>query len=94
MVTRLETEAPEEHAEPTVPDPMLRQAIAACREKLPGKPATALTARLDGPGTPDPTLATAVGMKVNTFLQNITRARKLLAECLKRRGIDLETELA
>ena len=94
MVTRLETEAPEEHAEPTVPDPMLRQAIAACREKLPGKPATALTARLDGPGTPDPTLATAVGMKLNTFLQNITRARKLLAECLKRRGIDLETELA
>jgi hypothetical protein len=29
-------------------------------------------------------------MKTNTFLQNVTRARKLLAECLKKRGVALE----
>lgn len=53
-----------------------------------------LVLRLSGPGTADPTLATQVGMKLNTFLQNVTRARKLLAQCLKKRGIDLDAELA
>jgi hypothetical protein len=33
-------------------------------------------------------------MTTNTFLQNITRARKLLAECLQRAGIDLSLEMA
>ena len=33
-------------------------------------------------------------MKTNTFLQNITRARALLAKCLQRAGIDLGLELA
>jgi RNA polymerase sigma-70 factor (ECF subfamily) len=33
-------------------------------------------------------------MRKNTFLQNFGRARKLLAECLRRRGIDLALELA
>lgn len=94
MIARLETRAVDDRIEATAPDPMLRQAIFDCREKLPGKPATALDARLTGAGTPDPSLATKVGMKLNTFLQNVTRARKLLAECLKRKGIDLETELA
>ena len=94
MASALESEPPDESVDAIVPDPMLREAIAGCRDALPGKPALALAARLTGPGTPDPTLATAVGMKLNTFLQNITRARKLLAECLKRRGIDVETELA
>lgn len=28
-------------------------------------------------------------MRTNTFLQNITRARTLLAACLERAGIDL-----
>jgi hypothetical protein len=28
-------------------------------------------------------------MELNTFLQNFTRARKLLADCLRGRGIDL-----
>ncbi len=73
---------------------MLRRAIEACREKLPGKPASALDARLSGPGTPDVTLATRMNMKLNTFLQNVTRARSLLAQCLKKRGIDLDAELA
>jgi len=29
-------------------------------------------------------------MKVNTFLQNIVRARRLLRDCLRRRGVPLE----
>jgi hypothetical protein len=32
-------------------------------------------------------------MRLNTFLQNVTRARKFLAECLKTSGVDLEAEL-
>ena len=33
-------------------------------------------------------------MRKNTFLQNVTRARKLIAECLARHGVDLAVELA
>ena len=32
-------------------------------------------------------------MRKNTFLQNFTRARKLLRECLERFGVDLKLEL-
>lgn len=75
---------------PVEPDPLLRRAIAICREKLPPKPAQALDARLHDQGAePDGSLAAALGMRLNTFLQNITRARKLLADCLKRQGIEL-----
>ncbi len=77
------------------PDPLLREAIARCREKLPPRPAEALTARLEGQGgLPDATLAERLGMTKNTFLQNFTRARKLLVECLRRAGVDLASELA
>ncbi|MEM6992628.1 MAG: sigma-70 family RNA polymerase sigma factor [Myxococcota bacterium] len=79
---------------PTAPDPMLRELIAACRAALPGKPAAALAARLQGVARPDAALAAGLGMKLNTFLQNVTRARKLLAACLGKRGVDLEAELA
>lgn len=76
-------------------DPHLRRAIHDCREKLPAQPAKALTARLTGEGAqPDVDLAEAVGMKLNTFLQNFSRARKLLAECLRKAGVDIEAELA
>lgn len=93
VVARLEATPLDDRVEAIAPDPMLRQAIAICREKLPPKPASALDARLTGPGTPDVSLAAKVGMKLNTFLQNVTRARKLLAACLKKRGVDLEAEL-
>ncbi len=83
-----------EHVEPVQPDPMLRELIAQCREALPGKPSLALAARLSGVAKPDRTLATELGMKLNTFLQNVTRARKLLADCLGKRGVDLEAELS
>jgi RNA polymerase sigma-70 factor (ECF subfamily) len=83
----LEAELAHGPAEPEAPDPMLRELIAWCRHKLPPKPAAALQARLDsGGGEPDSTLAERVGMRLNTFLQNIKRARELLAECLRRRG--------
>ena len=76
-------------------DPFLRQAIEDCRRELPGKPAQALQARLESGGAePDEALAARLSMRVNTFLQNFTRARRLLADCLRRHGIDLETELA
>ena len=78
---------------PVLPDPLLRQAIARCREKLPKKPADALAQRLLGQGDPDPALAAALGMTLNTFLQNFTRARKLLAKCLGAAGIDLKEVL-
>lgn len=77
------------------PDPHLRGAIRECRDALPGKPAAALGARLEARGgQSDATLAARLGMKKNTFLQNFTRARKLLVECLRKRGIDVEAELA
>jgi RNA polymerase sigma-70 factor (ECF subfamily) len=71
-------------------DPMLREAIMACREKLPAQPARALDARVQSAGAePDAVLAMRLGMKLNTFLQNFTRARKLLADCLRARGIEI-----
>lgn len=76
-------------------DPMLRRAIDECRQRLPRKPREALQARLDsGGGEPDERLAEGLHMRRNTFLQNITRARRLLADCLRRRGIDLAVELS
>jgi RNA polymerase sigma-70 factor (ECF subfamily) len=73
------------------PDPMLRQAIAACRDALPPKPRQALDARLAGGD--DGELANVLGMRLNTFLQNVTRARALLADCLRKKGVPVE-ELA
>jgi len=76
-------------------DPLLRRAIQECRKRLPRQPARAIEARLQGEGQePDVELAGRLGMRLNTFLQNITRARRLLTECLKRRGIDLAAERA
>lgn len=79
---------------PAAPDPHLRRRIQECRDQLPAKPAQALAARLEQVGLPDLTLAEALGMTKNTFLQNFTRARKFLMECLKKAGVDLEGELA
>jgi RNA polymerase sigma-70 factor (ECF subfamily) len=74
-------------------DPLLRKVIATCRERLPEKPALALAARLDsGGGEPDEPLAERLGMRLNTFLQNFTRARKMLADCLREHGVELHWE--
>ncbi|MCL2777622.1 MAG: hypothetical protein FWD73_06425 [Polyangiaceae bacterium] len=74
-------------------DPLLRKRIEECLEKLPPQPSAALAQRLkDGGAEPDAVLATRVGMQPNTFLQNVTRARKLMIDCLKKSGVDLEVE--
>lgn len=77
----------------SLPDPLLRRWIQHCRDQLPNKPAQALAARLSARGgQSDDDLAAALRMAKNTFLQNFTRARKLMAECLQRRGVDLGLE--
>jgi hypothetical protein len=43
---------------------------------------------------PDTHLAERVGMRPNTFLQNIARARRFLADCLRKRGIDVAMEMS
>jgi len=79
--------------DPPPSDPMLRAAIAECRDKLPPKPREAFDARLTA-DRDDTELAEQLGMRLNTFLQNFTRARRLLAECLGKRGITLDRELS
>jgi RNA polymerase sigma-70 factor (ECF subfamily) len=80
--------------EPKGPDPLLRRIIEECRRLLPGKPAEVLAARLQAGGAePDETLAERLGMRLNTFLQNFGRARKMLAECLTRHKVDLNQEI-
>jgi len=77
------------------PDPMLRAAIADCRERLPQKPRQALDARLAAGGARDDVeIAESLAMRLNTFLQNFTRARQMLADCLRKKGVDIEQELA
>ena len=76
------------------PDPLLRRRIEECQDALPNKPGLALLARLASDGTePDDVLAARLSMRVNTFLQNVTRARRLLEECLSLHGVDLRGEL-
>jgi hypothetical protein len=75
-------------------DLLLRQRIEECSRRLPRQPGRALTSRLASGGIQsDEVLAKELRMRRNTFLQNITRARKLVAECLERHGIDLAREL-
>lgn len=81
--------------EPHPPDPRLRAAIAGCHEKLPDKPKTALAARLTSFGAEDDqALSQRLGMSLNTFLQNVTRARAALRACLEKLGIDVAQEVA
>ncbi len=73
------------------PDPFLRRLILRCRERLARKPRLALDARLAAAGAEDDAaLAARLGMRLNTFLQNVGRARKALAECLRRGGVAVE----
>ncbi|HJL42130.1 MAG TPA: sigma factor [Myxococcales bacterium LLY-WYZ-16_1] len=74
----------------TSPDPHLRAWIEHCRSRLPKKPFAALQARIDAAGARrDRELAAELGMQENTFLQNLSRARKLLTACLEKVGIVL-----
>jgi len=76
------------------PDPLLREVLAKCHERLPEKPRQVITIRLSSEGgRSDDELASLVGMRANTFLQNFTRARRMLADCLKKHGILVEEGL-
>lgn len=84
----LERENPVEPDSP--PDPILRRVIEACLEKLPHRPREVIRARIGtGPHEADRDLAATLGMKLNTFLQNIVRARRALKRCLEDRGVRL-----
>lgn len=77
--------------EPGTVDPLLRSVIARCLEALLGPARVALFARIESAGhDPDAVLAARVGMRPNTFLQNVTRARRSLVTCLENQGIHLQ----
>src|SRR5262245_2947191 len=81
------------HLHPT--DPALRHKIEDCLRRLPKRPAAVLSARLENGGAePDRRLAERLQMRPNTFLQNLSRARRFMADCLRRRRIDLSLELS
>jgi len=84
----------DEQPEPPVcfdfPDPLLKKTIYRCFDLLPQKPKSAMAARLQDGHLPDRELAGTLRMTLNTFLQNIVRARKFMAECLEKRGVRLE----
>jgi RNA polymerase sigma-70 factor (ECF subfamily) len=80
---------PEGQVQPELPDPALGRAISECFKKLPDKPRKAIKARIDEGHRPDRDLAQSLSMRLNTFLQNVVRARSLLAKCLERRGVRL-----
>ena len=84
-------DVPDVPVEPDPPsDPGLRRAILECIERVAKRPLAALRARLAfGALAPDRDIARMVGMTVNTFLQNIVRARRQVAECLEQKGIVL-----
>ncbi len=71
-----------------LPDQGLMQAIMDCVSRLRGKPREALLTRLaSGHEQSDRDTAASLGMAVNTFLQNVVRARKLVAACLEGKGL-------
>jgi RNA polymerase sigma factor (sigma-70 family) len=77
-------------SEPMPSDPLLRQLAQACAEKLPPQARAAFLARLQAEGdTPDRELAAQLHMTANTFLQNVTRGRRQLADCLRKQGAEL-----
>ena len=83
---------PDVVVEPAPPaDPFIARAIRECFDRLARKPLEAMRARLAlGAERPDRAIAAGVGMTVNTFLQNVVRARRQLAECMTGKGIDVE----
>ena len=87
---------PEVIVDPDPPsDPALERAIRKCFERLKGQPRAALQIRLSLQGShSDRELARIADMTLNTFLQNIVRARKAMAECLRGRGVVLEEAMS
>jgi len=73
--------------EPSESDPLLRRIIQRCLDALPGPLRRALRVRLHGGHRPAREQATEAGMTVNTFHQNIVRARRNLGGCLEKHGV-------
>lgn len=88
-------ELPEIPVEPApVPSPSLRAAIDDCWRRLTGRAFDALRVRVSaGPAMADRELAAMVGMTLNTFLQNVVRARRQMSDCLRGHGVDLREVL-
>jgi DNA-directed RNA polymerase specialized sigma24 family protein len=75
---------------PPVPDPGLAAAIRDCVGRLTGKLRVVLQARIErGALQPDRDLANQLNMKLNTFLQNVVRARQQMRKCLEGKGVPL-----
>ena len=74
-------------------DPLLRRAIQVCLAALKGKPREVLLTRLRASGESDAELAAGLRMAVNTFLQNVVRARRALTDCLSNRGVQVDEVL-
>ena len=75
---------------PPAPDPGLAAAIRDCVERLTGKLRVVLEARVArGAHQPDRDLANELNMKLNTFLQNVVRARQQMRKCLQGKGVPL-----
>lgn len=69
-------------------DPFVARAIRECLDLVVGQPLRAIRARLEfGHLLPDQEIAQLVGMKVNTFRQNLVRAREQLRRCLEGKGV-------
>jgi DNA-directed RNA polymerase specialized sigma24 family protein len=72
------------------PDPLLRRLIRDCLASLAGPPRRALMLRIaNAGGAPDRALAEQARMRLNTFLQNVSRARRQIARCLERKGVSV-----
>jgi RNA polymerase sigma-70 factor (ECF subfamily) len=82
---------PEPAVEPREPDPLLGRLVRLCLDQLPPQPRRAFLERLSARGgSDDVALSRKLRMSLNTFLQNVTRARRALLGCLASKGVDLE----
>ena len=76
-----------------MPDPLLARVLRACLQELAGRPARAMRVRLGASGERDDELAAMAGMAVNTFRQNVSRARQAIGRCLAGKGVRVEEHL-
>jgi DNA-directed RNA polymerase specialized sigma24 family protein len=80
---------PQDPSDPPQSDPFVRRAIRECRDKLPRKLHIAIGVQVSDGYRGSREAAAIARMKVNTFLQNLVRARRLLRTCLEHRGVRL-----
>jgi DNA-directed RNA polymerase specialized sigma24 family protein len=80
---------PENPQDPEPPsDPGLAAAIRDCMGRLTATLRRVLGARIErGPFQPDREIADGLGLKPNTFLQYVVRARRDVRKCLERKGV-------